>query len=102
MIEQKNVPGVYPAALLAHSSASAWVSRLSLDLAMHSLNSPCRSYSFIQAQAGLYQQTGVCEREKECAHMCQFLNGCVNHSKFRFLTTMYRKYLLFTNVIDVI
>lgn len=68
MIEQKNVPGVYPAALLAHGSASAWVSRLSLDLAMHSLNSPCSSYSFIQAQARLYQQTGVYVCEKDDVH----------------------------------
>lgn len=94
MIEQKNVPGVYPAALLAHSSASAWVSRLSSDLAMHSLNSPCSSYSFIQAQAGLYQQTGICVCEKERVRLCQFLNSFVNHSKFWFLTSIYSKCII--------
>ena len=91
MIEQKNVPCVYPAALLAHNSASAWVSRLSLDLAMHSLNSPCSSYSFIQAQAGLHQQTGVCVCEKEWVHLCQFLNSFINDSKFWILTSIYSK-----------
>lgn len=91
MIEQKNVPGVYPAALLALGSASAWVSRLSSDLAAHSLNSPCSSYSFIQEPTGLHQQTAICVCDRQS--VCFAANSWTVDSKFRFLTSIYNKSL---------